>query len=123
MASFKITESGYFLKGGFKLNMQGIRPTSAQAKEGVVNISNLDLTQLELGKMLGRGASAAVYIAVHKASRLTIALKKLGIHSQEKRQMLVSELKVSLSQPVCYSYPPLAYANDRRWSGLRLRTL
>jgi mitogen-activated protein kinase kinase 1 len=118
-ASFKVTSSGHFVQGAFKMNMHGCHvrddvnscghaPSGANAP-----LSTLSLGQLELGKCLGRGASAVVYLARHKATGQQLALKKLGIHSVEERHVLMAELKAL----VAVSTPFLVHMYDAFFDG------
>ena len=123
-ASFKVTASGNFVQGVFKMNMHGLGridgcctsgsgPSAHVATQANAPLQKLSLEQLELGRCLGRGASAVVYFARHKATGQLLALKKLGIHSAEERRVLLAELKAL----VAVSTPFLVHLYDAFFDG------
>lgn len=69
-------------------------------KTGEVIVGNLIEEDLELGEILGNGASGYVYAAVHKPSGRQVALKRINVFDKGKRHQLINDLR-SLSKHEC----------------------
>lgn len=48
-------------------------------------VGSLLKTDLEMGKILGNGASGYVYQALHKPTGKQVALKSINVHDKHKR--------------------------------------
>ncbi len=91
-ASFSLSDTGSFSKDNFIVGAQGITQSPLQQGE----VSDLRLEQLELGPLIGRGASSRVYGAVHRPSGKRLALKMLQSdveQSAETRSLVLNEIK------------------------------
>jgi|EP00908_Phaeocystis_cordata_P014739 serine/threonine protein kinase len=92
-ASFVLTDTGTFQKGGFRIKAGGIQDCPKH-KGG---LSSLTLEQLELLQELGSGACGTVRLARHRASGQLVALKAINIADQAQRHQLLNELGVLVS--------------------------
>ena len=91
--SFHMSDTGSFSKENFTISRNGI--TQSPLLQG--EVTSLRLDQLEVGDQLGRGASAKVYLATHRPTNKTLALKVLENDleaSPERRRLLLNEVKL-----------------------------
>jgi len=63
-------------------------------------VGNLMEEDLELGEILGNGASGYVYAAIHKPTGRKVALKRINVFDKGKRHQLINDLR-SLSKHEC----------------------
>ena len=88
---------------GLKVNKEGYEIGRAGMKEistGAMIAGNLSEDDLELGRVLGNGASGYVYAAIHKPTGRHVALKSINAFDKPKRRQLVNDLR-SLSNHTC----------------------
>ena len=90
--TFTLSDTGTFSKDMFSVGKDGV--TNSPLSHG--EISALRLDDLDLGRLLGKGASSRVYLATHRPTRRPLALKVLQDLEREQaaRHSLVSEMKV-----------------------------
>ena len=91
--SFHMSETGTFTQENFTIGKNGI--TQSPLLQG--EVTSLRLDQLELGRQLGRGASAKVYLANHRPTNKMLALKVLENDLEgntESRRLLLNEVKL-----------------------------
>jgi hypothetical protein len=91
--SFQMSATGSFSQDSFTIGRNGISHSPLSPGEA----TSLRLEELELGRQLGRGANAKVYLATHRPSSKPLALKVLENDlevSNEGRRLLLNELKV-----------------------------
>ena len=90
--TFTLSDTGTFSKDMFSVGKDGV--TNSPLSHG--EISALRLDDLDLGRLLGKGASSRVYLATHRPTRRPRALKVLQVLEREQaaRHSLVSEMKV-----------------------------
>ena len=92
--SFSLSDTGSFAKESFVVGSHGI----TQSPNGHLGeVSTLRLEDVELGPLIGRGASSRVYIATHRPLQQRLALKVLQADievSRESRHMVLNEIKV-----------------------------
>ena len=91
--SFHMSETGSFSQNNFTIGKNGI--TQSPLLQG--EVTSLRLDQLELGPQLGRGASAKVYLAMHRPTGKPVALKVLENELEsntESRRLLLNEIKL-----------------------------
>ena len=92
-SSFNLSDTGSFSSEQFTFGHLGI--TQSPLSQG--EVSSLRLDELQLGAVLGRGASSRVHYAVHIASGKPLAIKVLQGEleaSEETRAMVLNEMKV-----------------------------
>ena len=80
----------------FEIGQTGMK----NIKTGEVIVGNLIEEDLELGEILGNGASGYVYAAVHKPTGRKVALKRINVFDKGKRHQLINDLR-SLSKHEC----------------------
>lgn len=80
----------------FEIGTSGMK----NMKTGEVIVGNLVEEDLELGEILGNGASGYVYAAVHKPTGRKVALKRINVFDKGKRHQLINDLR-SLSKHDC----------------------
>ena len=80
----------------FEIGTSGMK----NIKTGEVIVGNLIEEDLELGEILGNGASGYVYAAVHKPTGRKVALKRINVFDKGKRHQLINDLR-SLSKHEC----------------------
>ena len=83
--SYDVTES-VFIKGDLAINRTGVRMRD-RAKTFVV-----DASELQLGKVIGRGSSSYVQHAVHTPTGTQVALKVINMFDKGKRDQLMQEI-------------------------------
>ena len=90
--TFTLSDTGTFSKDMFSVGKDGV--TNSPLSHG--EISALRLDDLDLGRLLGKGASSRVYLATHRPTQRPLALKVLQDLEREQaaRHSLVSEMKV-----------------------------
>ena len=90
--TFTLSDTGTFSKDMFSVGKDGV--TNSPLSHG--EISALRLDDLDLGRLLGKGASSRVYLATHRRPGRPLALKVLQDLEREQaaRHSLVSEMKV-----------------------------
>ena len=90
-ASFVLTETGTFEKGGFAIKATGI--TAVPGRPG--DFSTLALDQLEPMEVLGSGACGTVRLARHVPTGRLVALKAINVMAdQGQRHQVTNELRV-----------------------------
>ena len=90
--SFSLSDTGSFAKDNFVVGSSGITASPLQQGE----VSDLRLESVELGPLIGKGASSRVYSAVHRPSGKRLALKMLQSdveQSAETRSLVLNEIK------------------------------
>lgn len=92
-ASFTLSQSGTFVKGNFVINNHGIAAVNGTE----VARLGLQLADLEMGEILGQGASSLVRRAVHTPSGKQLAVKILNVFDKSKREQLMRELRTLYS--------------------------
>jgi len=92
--SFTLSQSGTFVKEDFVINRQGIAAVNGTE---VARVVGLRLQDLEMGEILGKGASSLVRRAVHKPSQTELAVKIISVFDKAKRDQLLRELRTLYS--------------------------
>ena len=92
--SFTLSQSGTFVKEDFVINRQGIAAVNGTAVPAVVG---LRLQDLEMGDVLGKGASSIVRKALHTPSGTELAVKIVSVFDKGKRDQLLRELRTLYS--------------------------
>jgi len=87
--SFTLSASGAFVKEDFVIDKQGI----ASINHTEVRRTGLELTDLEMHEVLGKGASSLVRRAVHAPTKTPLAVKILNVFDKGKRDQLLRELR------------------------------
>ena len=87
--SFSLSASGTFVKEDFVINKNGI----AAINHTEVRRTGLQLSDLELHEVLGKGASSLVRRAVHTPTGTQLAVKILNVFDKGKRDQLLRELR------------------------------
>tara|TARA_B110001452_G_scaffold261588_1_gene260551 strand:- start:107 stop:1345 length:1239 start_codon:yes stop_codon:yes gene_type:complete len=87
--SFTLSASGAFVKEDFVIDKQGI----ASINHTEVRRTGLELTDLEMHEVLGKGASSLVRRAVHAPTMTPLAVKILNVFDKGKRDQLLRELR------------------------------
>lgn len=89
-STFTLSDSGTFTKDDFTLKANGITQSPFGRHEG----SSL-LSQLQVIKQLGSGASSVVKLVYHPTTGTMLALKQLAaVEDPSTRQQVINELKV-----------------------------
>ena len=86
-SSFSLSDTGSFAKENFVVGSHGI--TQSPLSQG--EVSDLRLEHVDLGALIGRGATSRVYVATHRPSGKHLALKVLQADiegSRESRHMV-----------------------------------
>eukprot|EP00736_Rhodelphis_marinus_P003985 Rmarinus@m.13336 len=99
-SSFTLSQSGRSLQlgpgTGYVIGQNGIKssPLSAQQKPDtdVMGADELQLSDLSFVKVLGRGVTGPVHLAVHTPTDRKMAIKVLPIVDQAQRHQLMKEL-------------------------------
>jgi len=86
----KIMKEGYEIKKAGMISME----------TGQLLVGNLLSEDLEIGRVLGNGASGYVYEAEHRPTGRKLALKSINIFDRHKRHQLVNDLR-SLHKNEC----------------------
>ena len=92
--SFTLSQSGTFVKEDFVINRQGIAAVNGTE---VARVTGLRLQDLEMGEVLGKGASSLVRRAVHTPSQTELAVKIISVFDKAKRDQLLRELRTLYS--------------------------
>ena len=87
--SFTLSASGAFVKEDFVIDKQGI----AAINHTEVRRTGLELSDLEMHEVLGKGASSLVRRAVHAPTKTPLAVKILNVFDKGKRDQLLRELR------------------------------
>ena len=80
----------------FEIGTSGMK----NIQTGEMIVGNLVEEDLELGEILGNGASGYVYAAIHKPTGRKVALKRINVFDKGKRHQLINDLR-SLSKHEC----------------------
>ena len=80
----------------FEIGTSGMK----NIQTGEMIVGNLVEEDLELGEILGNGASGYVYAAVHRPTGRKVALKRINVFDKGKRHQLINDLR-SLSKHEC----------------------
>mmetsp|Transcript_3868 Transcript_3868/g.2591 ORF Transcript_3868/g.2591 Transcript_3868/m.2591 type:complete len:132 (+) Transcript_3868:323-718(+) len=95
--SFEIGSEGLkIMKEDYEISKMGMRSIST----GAVIAGNLSEDDIELGEVIGNGASGYVYRGIHKPTGRPIALKSINVHDKGKRHQMINDLR-SLSNHDC----------------------
>ena len=92
--SFTLSQSGTFVKEDFVINRQGIAAVNGTE---VARVVGLKLQDLEMGEIIGKGASSLVRRAIHKPSQTELAVKIISVFDKAKRDQLLRELRTLYS--------------------------
>eukprot|EP00965_Chrysotila_dentata_P052623 1746225-Pleurochrysis_carterae.AAC.1 len=90
-ASFKLTDTGTFVRAGFTISSSGIKSTPV-GRRG--DFSHLNIDQLEILEDLGSGECGSVRLAKHMPSGKLLALKQISVADRGQRHQLLNELRV-----------------------------
>ena len=103
--SFTLSASGTFSKEDFVIKKSGIVAINhTEARR-----TGLQLQDLELLEVLGKGASSLVRRAVHKPSQTQLAVKIINVFDKTKRDQLLRELRTLYTSQ---NYPWLVDFHD-----------
>ena len=92
--TFDLSDTGTFGSEAFRIGSAGIVDTPLAHGQ----VSNLALTDLDLRKVLGRGASSRVHLAMHRPTGKPLAIKVLNSDLESDtnaRHMVLNEVKIA----------------------------
>ncbi len=75
------------MKEGIQVGRQGMKRNAQLIPD------HIDFRDLEMGDVIGKGASGVVQRAVHKPSGLQLAIKLIGVYEKEKRKQVMNDIK------------------------------
>lgn len=93
LPSFTLSQSGTFVKENFVINRLGIAAVNGTE----VSRHSIQLADLEMLEILGKGASSLVRKARHKPTQTDVAVKIVNVFDKSKRDQLIRELRTLYS--------------------------